>query len=85
MTGRLDYLRALRQTQCFRPVPRNVWVFRIGGYQVLDKYLKSRKVCTLTLDEITHIAAVADSLAFTVDQMARIDEAYRTASPGGDN
>ena len=26
-------------------------------------------------------AAVADSLAFTIEQMARIDEAYRAAFP----
>ncbi len=58
-----------------------MWDFRIGGYQVLDKYLKSRKGRTLSLDEINHIAAVADSLAFTIDQMARIDEAYRSAFP----
>ena len=29
--------------QYFSPVPEDVWHFHIGGYQVLDKYLKSRK------------------------------------------
>jgi len=48
---------------------------------VLDKYLKSRKARTLSLDEINRVAAVADSLAFTIDQMGRIDEAYRSAFP----
>ncbi len=28
---------------------------------------------------INHVAAVADTLAFTIDQMARIDEAYLAA------
>jgi len=70
---------AINKTQSFKPVPQAVWDFRIGGYQVLDKYLKSRKGRVLTLDEIDHVGAVADSLAFTIEQMARIDEAYRLA------
>jgi Type ISP C-terminal specificity domain/N-6 DNA Methylase len=74
---------SINNTQCFKPVPDGVWAFRIGGYQVLDKYLKSRKGRTLSLDEINHVAAIADSLAFTIEQMAEIDKAYKTAFPGG--
>ena len=69
------------KTQHFKPVPRAVWEFHIGGYQVLDKYLKSRKGRVLSLDEINHVGAVADSLAFTIEQMAAIDAAYRAAFP----
>jgi predicted helicase len=72
---------AINKTQFFKPVPEAVWEFHIGGYQVLDKYLKSRKGRALSLDEINHVGAVADSLAFTIEQMARIDEAYRSAFP----
>ncbi len=72
---------AINKTQSFRPVPQPVWEFHIGGYQVLDKYLKSRKGRVLSLDEINHVGAIADSLAFTIDQMARIDAAYRSAFP----
>jgi Type ISP C-terminal specificity domain len=71
----------INETQFFKPVPQAVWEFQIGGYQVLDKYLKSRKGRALSLDEINHVGAVADSLAFTIEQMARIDEAYRSAFP----
>lgn len=70
---------SINDTQSFRPVPQAVWDFHIGGYQVLDKYLKSRKGRKLSLDEIDHVAAVADSLAFTVEQMAKIDKAYQDA------
>ncbi len=76
-----DQSIAINKAQGFRPVPQAVWDFHIGGYQVLDKYLKSRKGRTLSLDEIDHVAAVADTLAFTIDQMARIDEAYLAAFP----
>ena len=69
----------INNTQFFKPVPQAVWDFHIGGYQVLDKYLKSRKGRTLSLDEINHVAAVADSLAFTIEQMVKIDDAYKKA------
>lgn len=72
---------AINKTQCFKPVPQAVWDFHIGGYRVLDKYLKSRKGRVLSLDEIDHVGAVADSVAFTIEQMARIDEAYKAAFP----
>lgn len=76
-----DQAVTINKAQCFKPVPPTVWEFHIGGYQVLDKYLKSRKSRVLSLDEINHIGAIADSLAFTIEQMARIDEAYRSAFP----
>lgn len=69
----------INKAQFFKPVPQSVWDFHIGGYQVLDKYLKSRKGRVLSLDEINHVAAVADSLAFTIDRMEKIDKAYKAA------
>ena len=72
---------SINKTQSFKPVPQVVWDFHVGGYQVLDKYLKSRKGRQLSLDEINHVAAIADSLAFTIDQMAKIDSAYKAAFP----
>jgi predicted helicase len=71
----------INKSQKFAPVPQAVWDFHIGGYQVLEKYLKSRKNRVLTLDEINHVGAVADSLSFTLDQMMAIDAAYRAAFP----
>ena len=70
---------SINKTQIFKPVPQGVWDFHIGGYQVLDKYLKSRKGRALSLEEINHVGAIADSLAFTIEQMAKIDEAYKVA------
>lgn len=42
----------INKAQSFRPVPQNVWEFRIGDYQVLDKYLKSRKGRVLSLERL---------------------------------
>ena len=79
--GEADQRIHINKTQSFGPVPEKVWRFTIGGYQVLDKYLKSRKGRRLSLDEINHLGQVADSLAFTIDQMALIDEAWAQAFP----
>jgi predicted helicase len=69
----------INATQAFAPVPVDVWNFQIGGYQVIDKYLKSRKGRTLTLDEIQNVENVVNVLAFTISQMQKIDDAYRAA------
>lgn len=63
--------------QYFSPVPKDVWEFRIGNYQVLDKYLKSRKGRKLTLDEIENIQDVVKVLTFTITRMQKIDEIWK--------
>jgi predicted helicase len=79
--GEVEQKVHINKDQSFGPVPEDVWRFTIGGYQVLDKYLKSRKGRSLCLDEIKHVAKVADCLSFTIDQMKRIDEAWCRAFP----
>lgn len=67
----------INNDQYFDAIPQNVWEFHIGGYQVIDKYLKSRKERILSLDEITHVEKVIKILAFTIDQMNKIDYTYK--------
>lgn len=71
----------INKTQGFANVPQAVWDFHIGGYQVIDKYLKSRKGRVLNLDEQTHVGNIAEALNFTIAQMAKIDTEYRKAFP----
>lgn len=47
-------------------IPEDVWAYRIGGYQVLDKWFKSHKGETLTIDSFEHICNVAGLLAETI-------------------
>ena len=47
----------------------------VGGYQVLDKWLKDRKGRTLTSEDITHYQRVVRALHETRRLMAEIDEA----------
>ncbi len=63
--------------QYFAPVPEDVWNFHIGGYQVLNKYLKSRQGRELSLDEKENIMNVIKVLRFTIDRMQEIDEIWR--------
>jgi len=77
----LDGRIQINATQGFAAVPPSVWRFTIGGYQVLDKYLKSRRSRILSLDEIENVEAVANVLAFTIERMAEIDAAYAAAFP----
>jgi predicted helicase len=71
----------INKTQGFANIPQAVWDFHIGGYQVIDKYLKSRKGRTLNLDEQTHVGNIAESLNFTIAQMVKIDAEYVRAFP----
>jgi hypothetical protein len=71
----------INKTQGFANLPQAVWDFHIGGYQVIDKYLKSRKGRVLNLDEQGHVGNIAESLNFTIAQMAKIDAEYLKAFP----
>jgi hypothetical protein len=69
----------INKTHLFKPAPQAVWDFHIGGYQ------ESRKGRELSLDEIYHVSFIPGSPAFTIAQMARINDAYRAAFPDRDN
>ena len=66
----------INQDNYFANIPLDVWEFHIGGYQVIDKYLKSRKSRKLSLDEINTIETITQVLAFTIEQMKRIDSEF---------
>jgi len=62
------------KTQYFEGVEREVWEFHIGGYQVLEKWLKDRKGRTLSHDDITHYGKIVVALKETIRLMAEIDD-----------
>jgi hypothetical protein len=59
--------------QYFEGVLPVVWEFRIGGYQVCEKWLKDRKGRTLEHDEIEHYQRTVAALSETRTLMAQID------------
>ena len=61
--------------QYFGGVPEAVWNFKIGGYQVCEKWLKDRKGRLLSAEEISHYQRVVVALQETIRLMAEIDKA----------
>jgi len=64
----------INNEQYFENICREVYEFKIGGYQVLNKYLKDRKGRVLLLREVENIEKIVKILAFTLDQMKKIDD-----------
>ncbi len=60
--------------QYFDGVPGEAWEFRVGGYQVLDKWLKDRKDRALTAADIRHYQRIVVALTETQRLMREIDE-----------
>jgi predicted helicase len=60
----------------FEGVAPEVWEYRIGGYQVCDKWLKDRKGRVLQLDDIKHYCRVVTALSRTIEVQREIDGLY---------
>ena len=58
----------------FNLVSPAVYNFKIGGYVVLDKYLKDRQQQIINLPEIKTISNIIKSLAKTIELIKQIDE-----------
>jgi predicted helicase len=67
----------INDEQYFGNVPQEVWQFAIGGYQVLDRYLKYRKKRKLSRREIEHLLRVITAIKFTIDKMKIADELFK--------
>ena len=59
----------------FTNIPPHIWEFKIGGYQVLDKWLKDRKNANrkLSIEEINHYQKIVIALTATLQLMQEID------------
>jgi len=68
--------RKATDAEYFDGVPPEVWEFRIGGYQVLDHWLKERKrhKRSLTIEDIEHFQRVVAVLRETIRLMRQIDD-----------
>jgi len=66
----------INDNQYFEGVEKEVWEYQIGGYQVLDKWLKDRKGRKLSLEDIKHYCQVVTALKTTIEIQAKIDGIY---------
>ena len=66
----------INKTRYFEGIAPEVWEFKIGGYQVLDKWLKDRKKAkrTLSFDDVLHYQKVVIALKETMQLMVEIDQ-----------
>ncbi|MEF2279118.1 type ISP restriction/modification enzyme [Deinococcus sp. YIM 134068] len=65
----------INSDQWFTGVTPEVWEFRVGGYQVAEKWLKDRRGRTLSLAEQNHYQKTLGALAATIPLMEEVDEA----------
>jgi hypothetical protein len=65
--------------QYFSGVSKAVWEYRIGAYQVAEKYLKDRKKLKLPLEEIEHYRKMAKAIEGTIEVKEEVEEVYGKA------
>ena len=66
----------INATQYFSPVSEAVWSYRVGGYQVCEKWLKDRRERRLELDDIRTYCRIATALKRTLEIQEPIDAVY---------
>jgi len=66
----------INNDQCFEGIEKEVWEYQVGGYQVLDKWLKDRKGKILSLEDIKHYCKIATALKKTMEIQENIDNLY---------
>lgn len=62
--------------QYFDGVPQDVWDYRIGGYQICQKWLKDRKGRRLSLADVKHYGKIVTALHKTIELQEQIDAIY---------
>lgn len=74
-----DNGRSGKRGQYFEGISPEVWAFRVGGYQPMEKWLKDRKDRTLSFDDLNHYRRMGLALAETGRLMQKIDAAIEDA------
>ena len=69
----------INKEQYFGNIPEEVFAHTIGGYQVLDKWLKYRKGNKLTFSDINHFEKMVEALSRTRDVVANIEKSIKDA------
>ena len=65
----------INRSQYFAGIAPQVWEFRIGGYQPMDKWLKDRRRRNLSpYDDLEHYRQMAAAIAETIALMPQVDD-----------
>ncbi|NJE43327.1 type ISP restriction/modification enzyme [Thermococcus sp. GR6] len=65
---------AINKTTKLCGIPPEVWEYTIGGYRVIEKYLKGRKGRKLSLEELEHIYKVVEILKRTIELVRELEK-----------
>lgn len=57
----------INKTNYFEPMWKEVFDFYIGGYKILDKYLKGHKGKNLEIEELQQVKDIVNIIAFTIE------------------
>lgn len=71
----------INNKQYFASIKDEIWNYQVGGYQVVDKWLKDRKGRILSSEDIKHYCKVATALAKTIEIQKEIDRLYSKVEP----
>jgi len=63
----------INKTTILLGIPEEVWEYKVGGYRVIEKYLKGRKRRELTLEEIEHIYKVVEIIRRTIELVTELE------------
>ena len=66
----------INDKQYFEGARLEIWNYYIGGYQVLDKWLKDRIGKTLSSEDVNHYLKVITALKYTIELQKEIDKLY---------
>ena len=70
----------INRSQYFAGITPEVWQFRIGGYQPMDKWLKDRRRRVLSpYADLEHYRRMATSIAQTIELMPQVDDAIESS------
>lgn len=64
----------INKTTILLGIPGEVWNYTIGGYKVIEKYLKGRKGRKLSLDELEHIYKVVEIIRRTIELVKELEK-----------
>ena len=66
----------INENQYFSGIESQVWNYYIGGYQVLDKWIKDKVGRNLNDDEVEHYLKVITAISKTIEIQNEIDKLY---------
>ncbi|HNS32133.1 MAG TPA: N-6 DNA methylase [bacterium] len=66
----------INASQYFEGVEKDAWLYQVGGYRVMEKWLKDRKGRTLSYEDIIHYCKIASALSNTISIQQSLESLY---------